>query len=95
MPKRKRRNKTKWSHRLIYWFSHLLCAVLVILVFLTLVQCTIKKPEAPSWQADLVIPLMNESWDMATLIEKIDQDNLILDDQGNPCFFMKGYWIPS
>jgi len=89
MPKRKRkkRGNTKLSRRLIYWLSHVLCAAMVILVFLTLIQCTIKKPEAPSWRTDLVIPLMNESWDMPALIEKIDQENLTVDEDGNPCFF--------
>ncbi len=75
------------SRRMLYWFSHILCAIVIILAFLTLIQCTIKKPEAPSWRADLVIPLVNETWDMPTLIEKIDQDNLQIDSAGNPYFF--------
>jgi hypothetical protein len=67
--------------------SHILCAVAAILVFLTLVQCTIKKPEAPTWDTQLVIPLANRTYDMQELIDKIDQDNLSTDSLGNPFFF--------
>lgn len=70
--------------------SHIVCAVIVIFLFLTMTQCTIKKPEAPSWQTPLVIPLANKTWDMPELIEKIDQENLGLDSLGNPIFVYEG-----
>lgn len=87
MAKRRKRSKPKASHRLLYWISHLLCGVVVIFLFLTLVQCTIKKPEAPTWDTNLVIPLVNKTWDMPELIDKLDQENLITDSLGNPLFF--------
>lgn len=96
MPKSKKKNKkTKLSHRVLYWFSHIICAFVIILAFLTLVQCTVKKPEAPSWETNLTVPLVNKAWDMAELIDKIDQENLAMDTLGNPCFFTRRYWTPS
>lgn len=70
--------------------GHILCAVIVIFLFITMTQCTIKKPEAPSWRTPLTIPLANKTWDMPELIEKIDQDNLGLDSAGNPVFVYEG-----
>ncbi|MDD4051385.1 MAG: hypothetical protein PHR28_05735, partial [candidate division Zixibacteria bacterium] len=66
--------------------GQILCAVIVVFLFLTMTQCTIKKPEAPSWQTPLVVPLANKTWDMPELIEKLNQDNLGVDSLGNPVF---------
>ncbi len=87
MAVRKKRQQVSIARRLLYWGSHVLCATAAILAFLTLVQCTINKPEAPSWQTSIVVPLTNKTWDMQELIEKIDQENLILDSSGNPVFY--------
>jgi len=64
-----------------------MCAFFVVIVFLTLVQCTIKKPEAPTWRTNIVLPLSNKTWDMSELIEKLDQENLTTDSLGNPFFY--------
>ncbi len=85
--RRKRPKKKSLGRRLLYLASHLLCAGFAIVLFLTLVQCTIKKPEAPSWKTNLVIPLANKTWDMEELIEKLNQENLTTDSSGNPLFF--------
>lgn len=87
MASRRKREKKSLSRRLIYWLSHLACAFVVILVFLTLIQCTIKKPEAPSWRTNMVVPLANKTWVMSEIIDKLDQDNLTIDENGNPSFF--------
>jgi hypothetical protein len=70
--------------------AHILCAVIVIFLFLAMTQCSIKKPEAPSWQTPLVIPLAHKTWDMPELIEKLNQDNLGVDSFGNPVFVYEG-----
>ena len=89
MGRRRKRTNSNVSRRILYWLSQIVCGALVIFLFLTLAQCTVKKPEAPSWQANLVIPLVNKTWDMRELIEKIDQDNLTTDSFGNPFFFYR------
>ncbi len=87
MGKRKKRNQTTITRKLLYLGSHIACGIGVVLMFLTLIQCTVKKPEAPTWDTNLVIPLVHKTYDMAELIEKIDQDNLSTDSLGNPFFF--------
>ncbi len=87
MGKRKKRTETTISRKLFYLISHICCGVVAILVFLTLVQCTVKKPEAPTWDTKLILPLVNKAYDMPELIEKIDQDNLVTDSLGNPFFY--------
>lgn len=85
--RQKRKAKKKIGTRILYWVSHLFCFIFVIFLFLTLVQCTIKKPEAPSWRTNLIIPLANKTWTMSELVEKLDQENLTIDSVGNPMFF--------
>jgi hypothetical protein len=89
MAHKRKRPETSLARRILYWTSHVFCAFLVVIVFLTLVQCTIKKPEAPSWQTNLVVPLANKTWNMAELIEKLDQENLEVDSLGNPIFYFE------
>lgn len=89
MATRRKRNKPSRMRRILYWTSHIACAIAVIMIFLTLVQCTIKKPEAPTWRTNLVVPMANKTWTMTELIDKIDQENLTTDAEGNPYFFYR------
>jgi hypothetical protein len=63
--------------------SKLLLSLIVVITFLTLVQCTIKKPEAPTWDTQLVVPVINRIYDMPELIERIDQAGLQYDGDSN------------
>ncbi len=51
----------------------------VVLVFLTLAQCTVNKPESPSWDTNLTVPLLNRTYPVQELVERIDQEGLIFD----------------
>ncbi|MEE8405088.1 MAG: hypothetical protein V3S17_06830 [candidate division Zixibacteria bacterium] len=66
--------------------SKFFLSTFVIIIFLTLVQCSIKKPEAPTWETSLVIPVINRTYDMAELIQKLDQDGIEMDSSGNISF---------
>ena len=68
---------------LVKYFSRLIVAIAVILVFLTLVQCTIKKPESPEWTTNFVLPVINVTYNMAELIRRLDQDGVAMDSLGN------------
>ncbi len=68
---------------LFKYFSRLIVALAVILAFLTLVQCTIKKPESPEWTTNFVLPVIKKTYDMAEIIGRLDQDGLTMDTLGN------------
>ena len=66
--------------------SKFFLSTFVIIIFLTLVQCSIKKPESPTWETSLVIPVINRTYDMAELIRKLNQDGIEMDSAGNISF---------
>lgn len=59
---------------------------LIISVFLTLAQCTIKKPQAPQWTTNYVIPVINRTYTMEELISKIDAEALNIEGNGDVAF---------
>ncbi len=62
--------------------SKLFLSLAVVVAFLTLAQCTIKKPESPQWNTRLTVPVMNRTYPMEELIHKIDQEGLEIDSSG-------------
>lgn len=77
---------TFWQTGLFKFITRLLLGAGVILVFLTLAQCTVKKPEAPEWNTTFVVPVVNRTYDMVELVDKIDQDEIIIDTSGDVAF---------
>lgn len=79
--------ETVWTERFLFKYgSRMLLGISVIVVFLTLAQCTIEKPEAPEWTTRLTVPIVNRTYDMEELINKIDQEGLEIDQAGNITF---------
>jgi hypothetical protein len=79
-----------------FQFRALLCSVLrigtyiilsLLLISLSTLRCSIKKPTAPSWNTKLTIPLMSKHYDIPTLVEKINDPHLQVDSLGNPYFY--------
>jgi hypothetical protein len=66
-----------------YWQWALM---LVLLIYFMTIQCSIEKPVTPTWNLTLSVPLINEHYDMVTLIDKIDEPYLKVDSLGNPLF---------
>ncbi len=62
---------------------------MILLLSLTVLQCSIEKPVTPTWNLKLTLPLVNKHYDMATLIDKMDQQYLTLDSLGNPLFYFQ------
>ncbi|UCD93735.1 MAG: hypothetical protein JSU69_08155 [Candidatus Zixiibacteriota bacterium] len=58
----------------------------VVVAFLTLVQCSIEKPEMPTWTSDFTIPAVNRTYLMPEIIRKIDQPGLTIDSTGEVVF---------
>lgn len=78
------RRKSKYSESFFVKYGlKILLGIFIIVVFLTLVQCTVKKPESPTWTTNLILPVINRMYDMDEIVAKIDQPGLSLetDDQ--------------
>jgi hypothetical protein len=76
--------ETPWHERFLFKYgSKIILGITIILVFLTLAQCTVKKPESPEWNTQLTVPVINRTYGMEELIGKIDQDELGFDQDGN------------
>jgi hypothetical protein len=69
-----------------YWQWGLL---LFLLISFVTIRCSIEKPVAPTWNLTLRVPLINEHYDMATLINKMDEPYLQVDSLGNPLFYFE------
>jgi len=63
--------------------SKILFSFLVVIIFLTLTQCTVKKPEAPTWTTNLTVPVVNRTYTMEEIITMMDQEGLIIDADSN------------
>ncbi len=80
--KRNGRSPLRDSLLLNYGLKFVLGAI-VILVFLTTVQCTLKKPESPQWTTQLAVPMVNRTYPMEEIIRRIDQPNIYFDSTGS------------
>ncbi|RKX27804.1 MAG: hypothetical protein DRP45_00145, partial [Candidatus Zixiibacteriota bacterium] len=71
---------------MIRFGSKLLLGSVVVLLFLTLTQCTVKKPEAPTWTTQLTVPVVNRTYAMEEIVDKIDEDGISMDAEGSILF---------
>ncbi len=84
------RKRTRKSHGsdsfresfLLKFGTKLLLGLVVMVAFLTLAQCTIKKPESPVWNTKLTVPVVNRTYGMPELVRKIDQEGIGIDSSG-------------
>lgn len=60
--------------------------LVVVVLFLTIVQCSFNKPEAPTWNTNFTLPLVNRTYHMEEILEKIDQPGLFVDSSGSIVF---------
>jgi hypothetical protein len=67
-----------WNTLIFRFGAKLLFASVVVVVILTLSQCTVKKPEAPTWETQLTVPLINRTYPMEELIRRADQDGITM-----------------
>jgi len=79
----RKRGKKSFLDKIVGWIFWVLCGIILFLIFLTLIQCSVKKPSAPSWNSRYNLPLLIKSYDLKTLIEKIDDPALVIDSLGN------------
>ncbi|HEX7400697.1 MAG TPA: hypothetical protein VF369_00835 [candidate division Zixibacteria bacterium] len=60
--------------------------LLFLLISLLIFQCSIEKPSAPTWNLKLTVPLTNRYYDMASLVDRMNEPYLKTDSLGNLCF---------
>jgi hypothetical protein len=48
--------------------------------------CSIKKPEAPTWETTWDMPLTNKAYSIEDIVDKLDSDEIVFDSLGNPSF---------
>ena len=61
--------------------------VLLLLTMLVVISgCTIKKPEAPTWETTWDMPLTNRTYSIEELIDEMNTEDIVFDSEGNPNF---------
>ena len=60
--------------------------LLAINLILLVSGCSIKKPEAPSWETTWTLPLVSKTYFMSQIIEEIGDSLISVDSLGNPSF---------
>lgn len=93
MSKKQRRQRGGYSEDggrswLFRFGTKLLLCIVVAIVALSLMQCTVKKPESPTWQTRFVLPLVNRTYTMSEIVDKIDQNGLSIDADSSVVFSM-------
>ncbi len=63
--------------------TKVMLGVVVALVFLTLTQCTVKKPESPTWTTQFTLPVVNRTYTMPEIIDKLDAEGIEFDADSN------------
>ena len=71
---------------LLKFGTKVILMTVVVLVALSLMQCTIKKPESPTWSTQVVVPLINRTYMMTEIVDKIDQEGVSIDADSNVIF---------
>lgn len=57
--------------------------VLALGLIFGLSACSFEKPQQPTWDTDLVVPLISHNYDMLELVDRMDEENLSYDSLGN------------
>ena len=60
--------------------------LLLIAIFMAVTGCSIKKPEAPTWETTWDMPLTNKTYSIEDIVDKLDSDEIVFDSLGNPSF---------
>ncbi len=84
---RRRKKESGFFHSPAAHFAlKALLGIIVVLVVLTLIQCSIEKPAAPTFTTHLTVPLVNRTYSIREIIDKIDQPGLSIDSAGDVLF---------
>jgi hypothetical protein len=76
-----------FGHRLGRWLALVAGGVFALVVALSLLQCSLKKPEAPTWDSTLRLPLAADRLSIANLLLRLDHGDQFVDEAGNVGLF--------
>jgi hypothetical protein len=62
--------------RLFRFATRVFVGLVVVVLFLTLAQCTVRKPEMPEWTTTLTVPVVKRTYPMSELIDRLELDGL-------------------
>ncbi|MDF1545464.1 MAG: hypothetical protein P1R58_10210 [bacterium] len=60
--------------------------IIIVIAILTLIQCSVKKPQSPQWSTSFNVPLVNREYPIEELVAKIGEDDLKFDSLGDISF---------
>jgi len=91
MSRKQKRKDSRYSDApagswLFKFGTKLMLTTVVVVVALSLMQCSIKKPESPTWNTQFVVPLVNRTYGMSEIVDKIDQEGVSIDADSNVIF---------
>lgn len=84
--RRRRRDSGFLNSPTTHFALKALLGIAVVLVILTLIQCSIEKPVAPIFTTNMTVPLINRVYSIREIIDKIDQPGLSIDSTGDVLF---------
>ncbi len=64
-------------------------AALLILTTFMLAGCSVKSPQAPSWDTTIRLPLIDKTYTTRELFAKLATDNIVSDSSGNSSFLVE------
>jgi hypothetical protein len=67
-------------------YKRLKSALSLTLIAVSVCACSIEKPQAPSWDTEMVLPLISHQYDMLELVDRMAEDALSYDSLGNITF---------
>jgi hypothetical protein len=70
------------------WLGLVAGGVLALILALTLLQCGLRKPESPTWDSTVRVPITVDHLDIANILLRLDNGDQFVDDQGNIGLFL-------
>ncbi len=68
--------------------SNSIIAIIAICAVFIFLDCSVDKPEMPTWETTWDLPLLSSTKTMDDLISKLDEEDITFDSLGNPIFII-------
>jgi hypothetical protein len=78
----------RWRDRIWRWLGLVAGGIVALIIAMTLLQCSLKKPESPTWDSTVRVPITSDHLDIANILLRLDNGDQFVDDQGNIGLFL-------